>query len=117
MAIHNNILVKFNVGGNNSKPPSPPLPTLAIIPSSGKCLTRIGTSNIPDDDDGNYFIDWNPDCFAALLDLLRTWELYIPSNIPEKLITEKPCSTASSTTSALPNAANLMAADSNFHTP
>ncbi|KAI8019769.1 BTB/POZ domain-containing protein [Camellia lanceoleosa] len=33
-----------------------------------------------------YFIDRNPDCFAVLLDLLRTGELCIPSNIPEKLL-------------------------------
>ncbi|GMP35775.1 hypothetical protein CsSME_00008100 [Camellia sinensis var. sinensis] len=33
-----------------------------------------------------YFINRNPNCFAVLLDLLRTGELCIPSNIPEKLI-------------------------------
>ncbi|KAJ9688950.1 hypothetical protein PVL29_014553 [Vitis rotundifolia] len=33
-----------------------------------------------------YFIDRNPDCFAVLLDLLRTGELCIPANIPEKLL-------------------------------
>ncbi|KAL0427781.1 UNVERIFIED_CONTAM: BTB/POZ domain-containing protein [Sesamum latifolium] len=33
-----------------------------------------------------HFIDRNPDCFAVLLDLLRTGELYIPSNVPEKLL-------------------------------
>ncbi|KAK3019731.1 hypothetical protein RJ639_004465 [Escallonia herrerae] len=34
----------------------------------------------------DHLIDRNPDCFAVLLDLLRTGELYIPSNIPEKLL-------------------------------
>ncbi|GMP35759.1 hypothetical protein CsSME_00008089 [Camellia sinensis var. sinensis] len=38
------------------------------------------------DDDGNYVIDRNPDCFSVLFGLLRTGELYIPSNIPEKLL-------------------------------
>lgn len=33
-----------------------------------------------------HFIDRNPDCFSVLLDLLRTGELYIPPNIPEKLL-------------------------------
>ncbi|XP_048321072.2 BTB/POZ domain-containing protein At2g24240 [Ziziphus jujuba] len=36
--------------------------------------------------DEYYFIDRNPDCFAVLLDLLRTQELYLPSNVPEKLL-------------------------------
>ncbi|KAK8496116.1 hypothetical protein V6N12_046683 [Hibiscus sabdariffa] len=33
-----------------------------------------------------FFIDRNPDCFAVLLDLLRTGDLYIPSNVPERLL-------------------------------
>ncbi|KAI3956294.1 hypothetical protein MKX01_004918 [Papaver californicum] len=33
-----------------------------------------------------YFIDRNSDCFSVLLDVLRTGELYIPPNIPEKLL-------------------------------
>ncbi|XP_031122891.1 BTB/POZ domain-containing protein At2g24240-like [Ipomoea triloba] len=33
-----------------------------------------------------HFIDRNPDCFAVILDLLRTGELYIPANVPEKLV-------------------------------
>ncbi|PKA49224.1 BTB/POZ domain-containing protein [Apostasia shenzhenica] len=36
--------------------------------------------------DGDYFIDRNPACFAVLLDLLRTGELHIPPNLPEKLL-------------------------------
>ncbi|KAL8497622.1 hypothetical protein ACS0TY_021089 [Phlomoides rotata] len=34
----------------------------------------------------DHFIDRNPGCFAVLLDLLRTGELYIPPTIPEKLL-------------------------------
>ncbi|KAI3866635.1 hypothetical protein MKW92_027589 [Papaver armeniacum] len=33
-----------------------------------------------------YFIDRNPECFSVLLDLLRTGELHLPPNIPEKLL-------------------------------
>ncbi|KAI3927665.1 hypothetical protein MKW92_018273 [Papaver armeniacum] len=33
-----------------------------------------------------YFIDRNPDCFSALLDLLGTGELHVPPNLSEKLI-------------------------------
>ncbi|KAI3904176.1 hypothetical protein MKW92_029453 [Papaver armeniacum] len=33
-----------------------------------------------------YFIDRNPECFSVLLDLLRTGELHVPPNIPEKLL-------------------------------
>ncbi|KAI3897937.1 hypothetical protein MKW92_009608 [Papaver armeniacum] len=33
-----------------------------------------------------YFIDRNPDCFSALLDLLGTGELHLPPNVSEKLL-------------------------------
>ncbi|RRT36493.1 hypothetical protein B296_00054580 [Ensete ventricosum] len=33
-----------------------------------------------------YFIDRSPACFAVLLDLLRTGELHVPPNMPEKLL-------------------------------
>ncbi|CAL1358772.1 unnamed protein product [Linum trigynum] len=35
---------------------------------------------------GEFFIDRNPDCFAVVLDLLRTGDLNIPPNIPERLL-------------------------------
>ncbi|KAL6221554.1 hypothetical protein ACLB2K_004950 [Fragaria x ananassa] len=46
--------------------------------------------NLQSDTDTNptneYFIDRNPDCFAVLLDLLRTNELCVPTNMSEKLL-------------------------------
>ncbi|GMP36212.1 hypothetical protein CsSME_00008414 [Camellia sinensis var. sinensis] len=48
-------------------------------------IWNLQTHNSVANDDGDYFIDWNPDCFVVLLDLLRTKELYIPSNITENL--------------------------------
>ncbi|GJV37174.1 BTB/POZ domain-containing protein [Tanacetum coccineum] len=35
---------------------------------------------------GEHFIDRNPECFSIILDLLRTGELCIPPNVPEKLV-------------------------------
>ncbi|KAI3965423.1 hypothetical protein MKX01_042904 [Papaver californicum] len=39
----------------------------------------------PREVNNEYFIDRNPECFSILLDLLRTGELHVPPNIPEKL--------------------------------
>lgn len=33
-----------------------------------------------------FFIDRNPDCFSVLLDLLRTGDLHIPHNLPDRLL-------------------------------
>ncbi|KAE8700431.1 BTB/POZ domain-containing protein [Hibiscus syriacus] len=40
----------------------------------------------PDSSQQEFFVDRNPDCFAVLLDLLRTGDLYIPPNVPERLL-------------------------------
>ncbi|GMP35774.1 hypothetical protein CsSME_00008099 [Camellia sinensis var. sinensis] len=88
MAIHNNILVKFNVGGKIFETTTSTLANAGHNSFVGKMFDKnwnLQTYNSADGD-GNYFIDWNPDCFAVLLDLLRTGELYIPSNIPEKIL-------------------------------
>ncbi|XP_047327266.1 BTB/POZ domain-containing protein At2g24240 [Impatiens glandulifera] len=77
--------IKFNVGGK-------------IFETTATTLAIAGRNSYFGalfDDDWNlqsqisgdeHFIDRNPNCFAILLDLLRTGELFIPSNIPEKLL-------------------------------
>ncbi|XP_050371281.1 BTB/POZ domain-containing protein At2g24240-like [Argentina anserina] len=42
--------------------------------------------NLQSDNTNEYFIDRNPDCFAVLLDLLRSNELCVPANMSEKLL-------------------------------
>ncbi|KAL7224262.1 hypothetical protein ACSBR1_025680 [Camellia fascicularis] len=76
--------VKFNFGGK-------------IFETTATTLANAGRNslfsamfdenwNLQTHNFDEYFIDRNPDCFAVLLDLLRTGELCIPSNIPEKLL-------------------------------
>ncbi|KAJ7979615.1 BTB/POZ domain-containing protein [Quillaja saponaria] len=76
--------VKFNVGGR-------------ILETTATTLANAGRNSmfgamfdenwsLLSDNSNEYFIDRNPDCFAVLLDLLRTGELYVPANIPEKLL-------------------------------
>ncbi|KAI8018094.1 BTB/POZ domain-containing protein [Camellia lanceoleosa] len=76
--------VKFNVGGK-------------IFETTATTLANAGRNslfgamfdenwNLQTHNFDEYFIDRNPNCVAVLLDLLRTGELCIPSNIPEKLI-------------------------------
>ncbi|XP_028793943.1 BTB/POZ domain-containing protein At4g30940 [Neltuma alba] len=76
--------VRFNVGGR-------------IFETTATTLANAGRNsmfgamfdenwNLVADNSTEHFIDRNPDCFAVLLDLLRSGELYIPVNIPEKLL-------------------------------
>lgn len=76
--------VKFNVGGK-------------IFETTATTLANAGRNsifgamfdenwNLQSDHSNDHFIDRNPDCFAVVLDLLRTGELHIPANIPEKLL-------------------------------
>uniref|UniRef100_A0A5B6ZKT2 BTB domain-containing protein n=1 Tax=Davidia involucrata TaxID=16924 RepID=A0A5B6ZKT2_DAVIN len=76
--------MRFNVGGK-------------IFETTATTLANAGRNslfgamfddnwNLQTDRSDDHFIDRNPDCFAVLLDLLRTGELHIPSNIPEKLL-------------------------------
>ncbi|PKI79385.1 hypothetical protein CRG98_000200 [Punica granatum] len=76
--------IRFNVGGR-------------IFETTATTLANAGRNSyfgaVFDDNwdlrsDGpqEMFIDRNPDCFAVLLDLLRTSDLNIPPNIPEKSI-------------------------------
>ncbi|XWS72629.1 hypothetical protein CRYUN_Cryun02cG0056400 [Craigia yunnanensis] len=79
-------IVKFNVGGR-------------IFQTSATTLANAGRDSFFGalfDDNWHlqqqlnnrheFFIDRNPDCFALLLDLLRIGDLYIPSNVPERLL-------------------------------
>ncbi|KAK6942292.1 Potassium channel tetramerization-type BTB domain [Dillenia turbinata] len=76
--------VKFNVGGKIFETTSTTLANAGRNSFFGALFDRNWNLNpeIPQE----YFIDRNPNCFAILLDLLRTGELYIPSNVPEKLL-------------------------------
>ncbi|GLT85363.1 hypothetical protein SLE2022_035540 [Rubroshorea leprosula] len=77
--------IKFNVGGR-------------IFETTATTLGNAGRDSFFGplfDDNWNFlrannnqefFIDRNPDCFAILLDLLRTGDLHIPSNVPERLL-------------------------------
>lgn len=77
--------VRFNVGGR-------------IFETTATTLGNAGRNSLfgamfdenwnlrTDHTTTEYFIDRNPDCFAVLLDLLRTGDLFIPSNVPERLL-------------------------------
>lgn len=77
--------VRFNVGGR-------------IFETTATTLANAGRNSLfgamfdeswnlqTDNNSNEYFIDRNPDCFAVLLDLLRTHELYCPPNMSEKLL-------------------------------
>ncbi|XP_059637769.1 BTB/POZ domain-containing protein At2g24240-like [Cornus florida] len=76
--------VRFNVGGKIFQT------TTTTLANAGR-NSLLGAMfddnwNLHSDNSDEYVIDRNPDCFAVLLDLLRTGELHIPSHIPEKLV-------------------------------
>ncbi|KAL7237531.1 hypothetical protein ACSBR2_003769 [Camellia fascicularis] len=76
--------VKFNVGGKFFETTSTTLANAGRNSFFGAMFDhQWNLQNLNSDE---FFIDRNPDCFAILLDLLRTGELYIPSHIPEKLL-------------------------------
>ncbi|KAI3955698.1 hypothetical protein MKW98_006058 [Papaver atlanticum] len=76
--------VRFNVGGK-------------FFEITATTLANAGRNSVfgamfddqwnlrPREVNDEYFIDRNPECFSVLLDLLRTDELHVPPNIPEKL--------------------------------
>lgn len=78
-------IVRFNVGGR-------------IFETTSSTLANAGRNSyfgamfdenwdlIVEDQSKEHFIDRNPDCFSVLLDLLRTGEIYLTSNVPEKLL-------------------------------
>lgn len=76
--------VRFNVGGRIFETSSTTLANAGRNSFFGAIFDENWT--LQSDHSDEYFIDRNPDCFAVILDLLRTGELYIPANIPEKLL-------------------------------
>ncbi|XP_073044176.1 BTB/POZ domain-containing protein At4g30940-like [Primulina eburnea] len=76
--------VRFNVGGRNFETTATTLGNAGQNSLFGSMFDENWA--LQSDDITEHFIDRNPDCFAVLLDLLRTGELHIPSNVPEKLV-------------------------------
>ncbi|XVF82220.1 hypothetical protein PTKIN_Ptkin16aG0027700 [Pterospermum kingtungense] len=74
-----NCNIKFNVGGR-------------IFETTAKTLAKAGRDSVlgalifDDNDNWDLITDRDPDCFAVLLNLLRTGDLYIPDNVPERLL-------------------------------
>lgn len=76
--------VKFNVGGKTFETTAT---TFAVAGRNSFFGALFDENwNLQPDQSNEYFINRDPDCFGVLLNLLRTGKLYIPSNIPEKLI-------------------------------
>lgn len=75
--------VRFNVGGRIFETTAT---TLAIAGRNSLFGAMFDENWDLQPTAGEHFIDRNPDCFAVLVDLLRTGELCIPSHIPEKLL-------------------------------
>ncbi|XP_077238103.1 BTB/POZ domain-containing protein At2g24240-like [Tasmannia lanceolata] len=74
--------VRLNVGGKIFETSSTTLANAGRNSMLGAMLDEHW--NLTDHEE--YFIDRNPACFSVLLDLLRTGELHIPANMPEKLL-------------------------------
>ncbi|XXG58865.1 hypothetical protein AAC387_Pa04g1061 [Persea americana] len=83
MPIHRD-RVRFNVGGRIFETTST---TLANAGHDSMFRAMLDENwNLPVGGPNEHFIDRNPACFSVLLDLLRTCELHIPPNMPEKLL-------------------------------
>ncbi|KAF5749520.1 BTB/POZ domain-containing protein [Tripterygium wilfordii] len=83
--------VKFNVGGRVFETTTTTLANAGRHSFFGALFdenwdTKSNTNNNSCHGDDYLFIDRNPDCFSVLLDLLRTGELHLPPNIPERLV-------------------------------
>ena len=74
--------VRFNVGGKIFETTATTLVGAGRDSMLGATLDENWNVNAR----GEYFIDRNPACFSVLLDLLRTGELHVPFNVPEKLL-------------------------------
>ncbi|GKV03311.1 hypothetical protein SLEP1_g15636 [Rubroshorea leprosula] len=77
--------IKFNVGGRIFET------TATTLGNAGRdsffgALFDDNWNLLRANNNQEFFIDRNPDCFAILLDLLRTSDLHIPSNVPERLL-------------------------------
>ncbi|XP_047333568.1 BTB/POZ domain-containing protein At2g24240-like [Impatiens glandulifera] len=76
--------IRFNVGGRIFETTAT---TLAIAGANSYFAAYFDDNwDLQSQNSGEHFIDRNPDCFAAFLDLLRTGELNIPSNVSERLL-------------------------------
>lgn len=76
--------VRFNVGGRIFETTST---TLANAGHDSMFRAMLDENwNLRANGPEEYFIDRSPDCFSVILDLLRTGELHIPPNMPEKLL-------------------------------
>ncbi|KAM7263083.1 hypothetical protein ACFE04_000766 [Oxalis oulophora] len=78
--------VKFNVGGRVFETTSTTLANAGRSSYFGSLFDDNWNFQRKIQEEEVFFIDRNPDCFAVLLDLLRTGDLHIPSNVPEKLL-------------------------------
>lgn len=79
--------VRFNVGGKIFETTSTTLANAGRHSLLGALLDDSWNPQQPAaGGGGEYFIDRNPACFAVLLDLLRTGELHVPPNVPERLL-------------------------------
>ncbi|XP_073034683.1 BTB/POZ domain-containing protein At4g30940 [Primulina eburnea] len=76
--------VRFNVGGRKFETTATTLGNAGRNSLFGSMFDE--NWDLQSDAITEHFIDRNPDCFAVLLDLLRSGELHIPSNVPEKLL-------------------------------
>ncbi|KAF8033765.1 hypothetical protein BT93_C0124 [Corymbia citriodora subsp. variegata] len=77
--------VRFNVGGKTFETTSTTLANAGRNSFFGALFDENWDLR-PMNSNSELFIDRNPDCFAVILDLLRTGELYVPPNVPEKLL-------------------------------
>lgn len=79
--------IKFNVGGRIFETTSTTLANAGRDSFFGALFDDDwNLSPPPTKQDHLFFIDRNPDCFAVLLDLLRTGDLNLPATIPERLL-------------------------------
>ncbi|KAF6171296.1 hypothetical protein GIB67_036964 [Kingdonia uniflora] len=76
--------VRFNVGGKLFETTATTLANAGRNSLFGAMFDENWNLRVAET--GEYFIDRNPKCFSVLLDLLRTGELHIPANVPEKLL-------------------------------
>lgn len=82
-----NDLVTFNVGGKIFETTSTTLANAGRNSFFGALFDQDWNLDLHHQQlQSPIFIDRNPDCFAVLLDLLRTGELYVPPHLPHKLL-------------------------------
>lgn len=83
--------VRLNVGGRVFETTASTLASAGRDTMLGAMIDASWNHGGGGDGDGEggadeYFIDRDPECFAVLLDLLRTGSLHVPPQLPEKLL-------------------------------